>query len=153
MYLRSCQTCLMDRFSKNDHMVDILEGLKYISINKSGKLMNSVQRIDGRIWSTKSFKIVPPTGLTKDVKELSWMSHRVIRFWFLLKFLFISAFFDILASLSISRVLSRPTKILLLRHSQNNYQMWLYKLSLMCEELSYQIINTSAVNQAAFCYY
>ena len=23
----------------------------------------------------------------------------------------------------------------------------------MCEELSYQIINTSAVNQAAFCYY
>ena len=96
----------MDRFSKNDHMVDILEGLKYISINKSGKLMNSVQRIDGRIWSTKSFKIVPPTGLTKDVKELSWMSHRVIRFWFLLKFLFISAFFDILASLSISRVFS-----------------------------------------------
>ena len=40
----------------------------------------------------------------KDVKELSWMSHRVIRFWFLLNFLFISAFFDILASLSISRV-------------------------------------------------
>ena len=23
----------------------------------------------------------------------------------------------------------------------------------MCEELSYQIINTSAVNQAVFCYY
>ena len=39
----------MDRFSKNDHMVDILEGLKYISINKSGKLMDNVQRIDGRI--------------------------------------------------------------------------------------------------------
>ena len=31
--------------------------------------------------------------------------------------------------------------------------MWLYKLSLMCEELSYQIICTSAVNQAVFCYY
>ena len=42
----------------------------------------------------------------KDVKELSWMSHRVIRFWFLLIFFFISAFFDILASLSISRVFS-----------------------------------------------
>ena len=39
----------------------------------------------------------------KDVKELSWMSHRVIRFWFVLNFLFISVFFDILASLLISR--------------------------------------------------
>ena len=28
--------------------------------------------------------------------ELSWMSHRVIRFWFLLNFLFILAFFDTL---------------------------------------------------------
>ena len=42
----------------------------------------------------------------KDVKELSWMSHRVSRFWFLLNFLFISTFFNILASLSISRVFS-----------------------------------------------
>ena len=32
-------------------------------------------------------------------------------------------------------------------------QTWLDKLNLMCEELSYQIINTSGVNQAAFCYY
>ena len=42
----------------------------------------------------------------KDVRELSWMSHGVMSFWFLLNFLFISAFFDILASLSISRVFS-----------------------------------------------
>ena len=35
-------------------------------------------------------------------------------------------------------------KILLLRHFQNNYQFWLYKLNLMCEELSYQIITTSS---------
>ena len=49
--------------------------------------------------------------------------------------------------------LFRPTKILLLRHSQNSYQMLLYKLNLMCEELFYQIINTSPVNQAVFCYY
>ena len=70
------------------------------------------------------------------------MSHGVMRFLFLLNFLFISAFFDILASLSISR-----------GFSQNNYQIWLYKLNLMCEELSYQIINISAVNQAVFCYY
>ena len=32
------------------------------------------------------------------------MSHRVIRFWFLLNSHFISAFFDIVALLSISRV-------------------------------------------------
>ena len=32
------------------------------------------------------------------------MSHGVMRFWFLLNFLFISAFFDILASLWIFRV-------------------------------------------------
>ena len=33
------------------------------------------------------------------------------------------------------------SQILLLRHFQNNYQIWLYKLNLMCEEVSYQIIN------------
>ena len=42
----------------------------------------------------------------KDVKEPSWMSHRVIRSWFLLNFVFISVFLDILVSLSISRALS-----------------------------------------------
>ena len=44
-------------------------------------------------------------------------------------------------------------KILQLRYSQNNYQIWLHKLNLICGELSYQIISISAVNQAAFCYY
>ena len=29
----------------------------------------------------------------------------------------------------------------------------LIKLGSICEELSYQIINTSAVNEAFFCYY
>ena len=42
-------------------------------------------------------------SFTKNVRELSWMSHGIMRFWFLLNFLFISAFFDILALLSISR--------------------------------------------------
>ena len=32
-------------------------------------------------------------------------------------------------------------------------EIWLYKLNLMREKLSYQIINISAVNQAVFCYY
>ena len=49
--------------------------------------------------------------------------------------------------------LFRPMKILLLTHSKSNYQIQLYKLNLMCEKLSYQIINTSAVNQTVFCYY
>ena len=43
---------------------------------------------------------------TKNVRKLSWMSHGVMRFWFLWNFLFISASFDILASLSIYRVFS-----------------------------------------------
>ena len=42
----------------------------------------------------------------KDVKEVRWMSQRVIHFWFLLNFLFISDLFDILSSSSISRVFS-----------------------------------------------
>ena len=46
-----------------------------------------------------------------------------------------------------------PTKILLLRYSQNNYQICLYKLNLMCKEFCYEIINISAVSQAVFCYY
>ena len=44
-------------------------------------------------------------------------------------------------------------KVLLLRYSQNNYQIWWYKLNVMCEELSYQNINNSAVNQAVLFYY
>ena len=71
---------------------------------------------------------------SEDVKELSWMSHRVIRFWFLFNFLFISAFFDILASLSISRVFSSDFSG---RH---------------CLDMP-RTLNTSAVNQAVFCYY
>ena len=47
-----------------------------------------------------------------------------------------------------SKGLFKPMNILQLRHSQNNWQVWLDKLNLMWEELSYQIINTSAVNQA-----
>ena len=43
-------------------------------------------------------------AITKDVRGLKLVSHGVMRFWLLLNFLFISAFFDILASLSISRV-------------------------------------------------
>ena len=43
---------------------------------------------------------------SKNVRELSWMSNGVMRFWFLLTFLFISALIDILALLSISRVFS-----------------------------------------------
>ena len=95
--------------------------------------------------------------ITKDVRELSWMSHRVMRFWFLLNFLFISAFFDILALLSISPICSSGIsgwwKSSCSDIPKNNYQIWLHKLNLMYEELSYQIINISTVNQAVFCYY
>ena len=43
--------------------------------------------------------------LTKNITELNWISHGVMRFRFLLNFLLISAFFDILASLSISHAI------------------------------------------------
>ena len=42
--------------------------------------------------------------LVKTSLKCSQMPHGVMRFCFLLNFLFILAFFDILASLSISRV-------------------------------------------------
>ena len=42
----------------------------------------------------------------KNIRELSWMCNGVMRFGLLLNFLFILASFDILASLSISRVFS-----------------------------------------------
>ena len=41
---------------------------------------------------------------SKNIRELWWMSDGVMRFWFLLGFLFISASVNILASLSVSRV-------------------------------------------------
>ena len=59
--------------------------------------------------SCEKWMITTMVTITKDVRELSWMSHGVMRFWFLLNFLFISAFSDILASLSISRVF--PSRI------------------------------------------
>ena len=49
---------------------------------------------------------VKAVGISKDVRELSWMSHGVMRFRFLVNFLLISAFFDILALLSISSGIS-----------------------------------------------
>ena len=48
----------------------------------------------------------PPPPPPPNIRELSWIPHRIMRFWFLLKLLFISTFFDILASSSISRVFS-----------------------------------------------
>ena len=42
-------------------------------------------------------------SISKYIRELGWMSHGVMCFWFLLNFLFISVSFNILASLSISR--------------------------------------------------
>ena len=63
-------------------------------------------------------------------------------------FYFISASFDIPASLSISRDFSSVFKAggNPPRHCQDNYQIRLDKLDLMCEKLSYQIINILAVN-------
>ena len=98
-------------------------------------------------------------GTNKDVRELSWMLESsqsyalliYIEYSFHFGFLWYSSF--VINFPHFSKWYFRPVKILQLRHSQNNYQIWLYKLNLMWQELSYQIINISAVNQAVFCYY
>ena len=61
-----------------------------------------------RLWLEEDLSIFWQRSVywSKDVRQLSWMSHGVMRFWLLLNFLFSSALFDILASLSISRVFS-----------------------------------------------
>ena len=86
---------------------------------------------------------------SKDVRELSWMSHGVMPsnfYWisFHFGFLWYSSF--VIDFPRFYKWYFRQMKILLLRYSQNNYQIWLHKLNLMCEELFYQIINISAVN-------
>ena len=79
------------------------------------------------------------------------MSDRVIHFWFLLGFLFIPALFDIPTSLSIPHVVSRDFQAggnPPVWTFSEKYQILLFKLSLMCEELYYQIIISLGVNQA-----
>ena len=72
----------------------------YHANKENGDLFRSFNEIFTFGTWNKVYKII----MTKDVRELSWMSRGVMRFWFLLNFLLISAFFDILAALSISRV-------------------------------------------------
>ena len=66
----------------------------------------------------------------KNIRE----SHRVIPFWFLLNFLFISAFFDILALLTISRVFQaafqaneNPPGLTFPEHYVRGTLLWNYK--------------------------
>ena len=92
----------------------------------------------------------------KDVREFSWMFHGVTCFWFLLNFLLFPLSFICYPRYQFPTFFQaafQADKILLLRYSKNNYPIWLYNLNLMCEEISYQIINISAVNQAALWYY
>ena len=92
-------------------------------------------------------------SVNKDVKEFSWMLSASDFHWIFCSFrLSLNSRF-VINFPRFFKPLFRPTKILLLRYSQNNYQMWLYKLSLICEELSYQFSNTSGFNQAVFGYY
>ena len=58
------------------------------------------------LYTSHESHIMFSANISKDVRQLSWISRGVMCSWFLLNFLFISAFFDILASLSISHVFS-----------------------------------------------
>ena len=56
-----------------------------------------------RLWPRWNFpQINTILSITQNIRELSWMSQRVMRFWFILNLIFISTSLDILASLLIS---------------------------------------------------
>ena len=133
-----------------------------MKFQKSKKKLKSPMTTTSQSWKLQLVKTIRIHSVSasliqiKDLRQLSWMSHGVMRFWFLLNFLFASVAFDIPASLSVSRVFSSgflgrwKSPCLDIPEQLSNS---LYKLNLMCDEVSYQIINTSAVNQAVFCYY
>ena len=102
-------------FSTNSTLVSykLVSYKKSALCNKETDLLNIVLRNRKKTSRLLVFSVMTEfiiayslISLKKDVKELSWMSHRVIRLWFLLNFLFILGFFDILGSLLISRIFS-----------------------------------------------
>ena len=102
-------------FSTNSTLVSykLVSYKKSALCNKETDLLNIVLRNRKKTSRLLVFSVMTEfiiayslISLKKDVKELSWMSHRVIRLWFLLNFLFIFCFFDILGSLLISRIFS-----------------------------------------------
>ena len=102
-------------FSTNSTLVSykLVSYKKSALCNKQTDLLNIVLRNRKKTSRLLVFSVMTEfiiayslISLKKDVKELSWMSHRVIRLWFLLNFLFILGFFDILGSLLISRIFS-----------------------------------------------
>ena len=102
-------------FSTNSTLVSykLVSYKKSALCNKETDLLNIVLRNRKKTSRLLVFSVTTEfiiayslISLKKDVKELSWMSHRVIRLWFLLNFLFILGFFDILGSLLISRIFS-----------------------------------------------
>ena len=102
-------------FSTNSTLVSykLVSYKKSALCNKETDLLNIVLRKRKKTSRLLVFSVMTEfiiayslISLKKDVKELSWMSHRVIRLWFLLNFLFILGFFDILGSLLISRIFS-----------------------------------------------
>ena len=86
--------------------------------------------------NNNSWKMNSPSHylISRILESLAHVLLISIEFSFHFGFLWYSRFF---------KRLFRPVKIFLPGHSLNNYQVWLYKLNLMCEELSYQIMNTS----------
>ena len=105
----------LPEFSTNSTLVSykLVSYKKSALCNKETDLLNIVLRKRKKTSRLLVFSVMTEfiiayslISLKKDVKELSWMSHRVIRLWFLLNFLFILGFFDILGSLLISRIFS-----------------------------------------------
>ena len=71
----------------------------------------------------------------KNARNLSWMFHGIMCFWFLLIFFFSFRLPLIFYLRYQFPAFFRPMKILINRHSQNNYQIWLLKLNSVCVTL------------------
>ena len=120
--------------SEKESLRNVLDKPDIIFVTRGRKDQRYVGKVDGKSQYVQKWYLMwilnYLLNTAKNIRELSWMSHRVICFWFLYRFSFFHFGFLWYSSFVINfslyfKRLFRPTKILLIRHSQNNFQMWL----------------------------
>ena len=96
--------------SEKESLRNVLDKPDIIFVTRGRKDQRYVGKVDGKSQYVQKWYLMwilnYLLNTAKNIRELSWMSHRVICFWFLWNFLFILAFFDILALLSIFHIFS-----------------------------------------------
>ena len=115
VFLSSDMKCSPWKWKSENQKSNRQKSTSHLKINKNSS-HNKLYKKDiekGKNWKTKNIRKFNNSktrisffNFTKNIKELSWMFHGVMPFWFLLNFLFILVFSDILTSLSISCVFS-----------------------------------------------